>query len=77
MAFHFGLSCQQFFELFVESIFNKFAVWFVLKMPSGRYWANISDTVLTGEFRQWSEGEMYASVHLPGTFFTVFIIFSG
>jgi len=33
---------------------------------SGRYWANISDTLLTGEFRQWSEGEMSASVHLPG-----------
>ena len=25
---------------------------------SGRYWANISDTLLTGEFNQWKEGEL-------------------
>ena len=24
----------------------------------GRYWANISDTLLTGSFRQWKEGEL-------------------
>ncbi|XP_064642652.1 sigma non-opioid intracellular receptor 1-like [Lineus longissimus] len=33
---------------------------------SGRYWANISDTVLTGEFRQWKEGEIKSTVHKPG-----------
>jgi len=38
----------------------------MLQFSPGRYWANISDTVLAGEFRQWAEGEMYASVHLPG-----------
>mmetsp|Transcript_33743 Transcript_33743/g.58321 ORF Transcript_33743/g.58321 Transcript_33743/m.58321 type:complete len:222 (-) Transcript_33743:185-850(-) len=34
---------------------------------SGRYWADIYDTVLTGEFRQWKEGSTEAEVHLPGT----------
>jgi hypothetical protein len=34
---------------------------------SGRYWANISDTVLTGEFHQWPEAEFTALVHKPGT----------
>lgn len=33
---------------------------------SGRYWANISDTLLMGEFHQWKEGELTALVHKPG-----------
>jgi len=33
---------------------------------SGRYWADIHDTLLTGEFRQWKEGTVRAFVHHPG-----------
>lgn len=33
---------------------------------SGRYWANVSDTLLTGEFRQWEEGKLTVNVHKPG-----------
>ncbi|KAL3861752.1 hypothetical protein ACJMK2_007775 [Sinanodonta woodiana] len=33
---------------------------------SGRYWANISDTILTGSFRQWKEGELKSTVFGPG-----------
>ncbi|KAI0237037.1 Sigma non-opioid intracellular receptor 1 [Lamellibrachia satsuma] len=33
---------------------------------SGRYWANISDTLLTGEFNQWKEGELTVSSFKPG-----------
>ena len=33
---------------------------------TGRYWANISDTVLTGTFRQWSEGSLNVNVYKPG-----------
>lgn len=33
---------------------------------SGRYWANITDTVLTGEFHQWKEGEFSSRIHRPG-----------
>ncbi|WAR14619.1 SGMR1-like protein [Mya arenaria] len=33
---------------------------------SGRYWANISDTILTGSFRQWQEGALGSTIFLPG-----------
>ncbi|XP_077998434.1 sigma non-opioid intracellular receptor 1-like [Glandiceps talaboti] len=33
---------------------------------SGRYWANISDTILTGSFRQWKEGELKSQMFKPG-----------
>ncbi|XP_071805308.1 sigma non-opioid intracellular receptor 1-like [Asterias amurensis] len=33
---------------------------------SGRYWANISDTVMTGTFRQWTEGTTQSQVFIPG-----------
>ncbi|XP_046562528.1 LOW QUALITY PROTEIN: sigma non-opioid intracellular receptor 1-like [Haliotis rubra] len=33
---------------------------------SGRYWANISDTILTGSFRQWQEGTLQSTVFEPG-----------
>ncbi|XP_067658667.1 sigma non-opioid intracellular receptor 1-like [Haliotis asinina] len=33
---------------------------------SGRYWANISDTILTGSFRQWQEGQLKSTVFEPG-----------
>ncbi|XP_052286523.1 sigma non-opioid intracellular receptor 1-like isoform X2 [Dreissena polymorpha] len=33
---------------------------------SGRYWANISDTILTGSFRQWKEGGFHSEVFGPG-----------
>ena len=34
---------------------------------SGRYWADISDTLLSGTFTQWEEGRMVANVHTAGT----------
>ena len=37
-------------------------------LVSGRYWANISDTLLTGEFNQWKEGELTVSSFKPGTY---------
>jgi len=33
---------------------------------SGRYWANITDTLLSGEFHQWLEGELKVHIHKPG-----------
>jgi len=33
---------------------------------AGRYWANISNTLLTGEYQQWKEGELTTLVHKPG-----------
>ncbi|KAL5013748.1 hypothetical protein ScPMuIL_008018 [Solemya velum] len=33
---------------------------------SGRYWANVSDTILTGTFRQWSEGTLKTVHYNPG-----------
>ncbi|KAK3104742.1 hypothetical protein FSP39_009070 [Pinctada imbricata] len=33
---------------------------------SGRYWANISDTILSGSFRQWKEGELESRMFYPG-----------
>ena len=33
---------------------------------SGRYWANISDTILTGSFHQWKEGSLKTQVYGPG-----------
>ncbi|KAL9987915.1 hypothetical protein ACROYT_G002297 [Oculina patagonica] len=33
---------------------------------SGRYWANISDTILTGSFRQWKEGSLKSHMFAPG-----------
>ncbi|KAM4049105.1 sigma non-opioid intracellular receptor 1 isoform 1-T1 [Anomaloglossus baeobatrachus] len=33
---------------------------------SGRYWAEISDTILTGTFRQWKEGSTKSEIFYPG-----------
>ncbi|KAH9495088.1 Sigma non-opioid intracellular receptor 1 [Bulinus truncatus] len=33
---------------------------------SGRYWANISDTILTGTFYQWPEGALHTITYKPG-----------
>lgn len=33
---------------------------------SGRYWAHIEDTILTGRFTQWQEGKVTSLVHGPG-----------
>ena len=33
---------------------------------TGRYWANISDTIVEGTFRQWKEGSFDSTMHLPG-----------
>jgi sigma non-opioid intracellular receptor len=33
---------------------------------SGRYFADIYDTILTGRFRQWKEGSLHSQVYPPG-----------
>lgn len=33
---------------------------------AGRYWANISDVIVTGKFVQWKEGTTRAQVYKPG-----------
>ncbi|XP_074994572.1 sigma non-opioid intracellular receptor 1 isoform X2 [Calonectris borealis] len=33
---------------------------------SGRYWADISDTVISGTFRQWREGTTRSEIYYPG-----------
>jgi len=33
---------------------------------SGRYWANVSDTLIIGEFHQWLEGELAFHIHKAG-----------
>lgn len=33
---------------------------------SGRYWAEISDTIISGTFRQWKEGTTKSEVFYPG-----------
>ncbi|XP_040053922.1 sigma non-opioid intracellular receptor 1 [Gasterosteus aculeatus] len=33
---------------------------------SGRYWAEISDTIITGTFRQWKEGTTKSEMYYPG-----------
>uniref|UniRef100_A0A8C5PFJ4 Sigma non-opioid intracellular receptor 1 n=1 Tax=Leptobrachium leishanense TaxID=445787 RepID=A0A8C5PFJ4_9ANUR len=33
---------------------------------SGRYWAEISDTILAGTFRQWKEGTTKSEIFYPG-----------
>ncbi|XP_028660850.1 sigma non-opioid intracellular receptor 1 [Erpetoichthys calabaricus] len=33
---------------------------------SGRYWAEISDTIISGTFRQWKEGTTKSDVYYPG-----------
>ncbi|XP_044513195.1 sigma non-opioid intracellular receptor 1 isoform X5 [Gracilinanus agilis] len=38
---------------------------------SGRYWAEISDTIISGTFRQWREGTTKSEVYYPAdTFFS-------
>ncbi|XP_023799779.1 sigma non-opioid intracellular receptor 1 isoform X2 [Cyanistes caeruleus] len=32
---------------------------------SGRYWADISDTVISGTFRQWKEGTTRSEIYYP------------
>ena len=41
---------------------------------TGRYWANISDTIVEGTFRQWKEGSLDSIVYLPGTVDTLTVI---
>ncbi|XP_065262728.1 sigma non-opioid intracellular receptor 1-like [Emys orbicularis] len=33
---------------------------------SGRYWADISDTIISGTFRQWKEGMTRSEIYYPG-----------
>uniref|UniRef100_A0A1A8JL18 Sigma non-opioid intracellular receptor 1 n=1 Tax=Nothobranchius kuhntae TaxID=321403 RepID=A0A1A8JL18_NOTKU len=35
---------------------------------SGRYWAEISDTIISGTFRQWKEGTTKSEIYYPGDF---------
>lgn len=39
--------------------------------PPGRYWAEISDTIISGTFRQWKEGTTKSEVFYPGDFLLV------
>ncbi|XP_006758617.1 PREDICTED: sigma non-opioid intracellular receptor 1 [Myotis davidii] len=34
--------------------------------PAGRYWAEISDTIISGTFHQWREGTTKSEVFYPG-----------
>uniref|UniRef100_A0A3B5K0W2 Sigma non-opioid intracellular receptor 1 n=1 Tax=Takifugu rubripes TaxID=31033 RepID=A0A3B5K0W2_TAKRU len=36
------------------------------QFPSCRYWAEISDTVISGTFRQWKEGTTKSDIFYPG-----------
>lgn len=40
-------------------------IW-IASFNAGRYWANISDTILTGSFRQWKVGTLKSHVYSPG-----------
>jgi len=44
---------------------------------SGRYWVNISDTLLVGEFHQWKEADLTATTHRPGLFLPICQTFVG
>lgn len=33
---------------------------------TGRYWAEISDTIISGTFRQWKEGSTKSDTYYPG-----------
>uniref|UniRef100_K7FRJ5 Sigma non-opioid intracellular receptor 1 n=2 Tax=Pelodiscus sinensis TaxID=13735 RepID=K7FRJ5_PELSI len=33
---------------------------------SGRYWVDISDTIISGTFRQWKEGTTRSEIYYPG-----------
>jgi len=61
-------------------LFFNFSICWILfisvDMLSGRYWANVSDTLLSGEFHQWKDGELTAIVHKPGLFLSVLIDYS-
>ena len=35
-------------------------------LPPGRHWLNISDIVVSGEFREWKEGSTKSVVLYPG-----------
>lgn len=37
-------------------------------LSPGRYWAEISDTIISGTFRQWKEGTTKSEVFYPGNF---------
>lgn len=39
---------------------------------SGRYWAEISDTIISGTFRQWKEGTTKSEIYYPGNTLTHF-----
>ena len=41
-------------------------------LPSGRYWAEISDTIISGTFRQWKEGTTKSEIYYPGNTLTHF-----
>ncbi len=47
--------------------FLYFHIPFIYVSPSGRYWAEISDTIISGTFRQWKEGTTKSETYYPGT----------
>lgn len=57
------------FKLVYASL-TEYVLLFGTAMPtsghSGRYWGDITDTLISGEFTQWLEGETAPHIHKPG-----------
>lgn len=57
------------FKLVYASL-TEYILLFGTAMPtsghSGRYWGDITDTLISGEFTQWLEGETSPHIHGPG-----------
>jgi hypothetical protein len=57
------------FKLLYASV-SEYVLLFGTAMPtsghSGRYWANITDTLISGRFVQWEEGAVHPIVHTEG-----------
>jgi hypothetical protein len=57
------------FKLLYASV-SEYVLLFGTAMPtsghSGRYWADITDTLISGSFTQWLEGEVAPRLHSAG-----------
>uniref|UniRef100_A0A7N4NUH8 Sigma non-opioid intracellular receptor 1 n=1 Tax=Sarcophilus harrisii TaxID=9305 RepID=A0A7N4NUH8_SARHA len=47
-------------------VFQREEIAQLARQYAGRYWAEISDTVISGTFRQWREGTTKSEVYYPG-----------
>lgn len=53
--------------MYVMLLFLFIVVQLVINYHSlGRYWAEISDTIISGTFRQWKEGTTKSEIYYPG-----------